>query len=117
MKHKTKFGISTLLAMVLSMSFALAQESKPSEKPNDSKTATEHQALKKDWENFQHKAEASAANPAQKPALEKEYNQLIERVELLCEGIQEGTKSPGKGSTPALLAPATKPKREQAAMK
>lgn len=107
MKSKIKFGFSTLLAMAISMNFALAQQSKPAEKPNAS---PEYQTLKKDWDTFHLKAEANAVDPAQKPALAKEYNDLVERLESLGEGIKPA-KAPVKVATST--TPGDKPKKEQ----
>lgn len=114
MKSKIKFGFSTLLAMAISMNFALAQQSNAPEKPITSNTSAEYQTLKKDWDNFQTKVEAKKVKPEQKPVLETEYNGLIERVEDLCEGIKPATpnKTPVKVLTSA-ATPAGKPKKEQ----
>lgn len=112
MKRKIKFGFSTLLAMAISMNFALAQQSNQPEKPNASSASEEYQTLKKDWDNFQTKAEAKANNSAQKPVLEKEYNGLVERLEYICEGIKPApAKAPVKVATSAM--PSVKPKKEQ----
>lgn len=109
MKRKIKFGFSTLLAMAISMSFALAQQTKQPEKPAAS---AEYQTLKKDWDAFQLKVEATVLDPAQKPGLEKEYNGLVERLENICEGIKPApAKAPVKVATSA--SPADKPKKEQ----
>lgn len=109
MKRKIKFGFSTLLAMAISMNFALAQQSKQPEKTNAS---PEYQTLKKDWDTFQVKAEANAVDPAQKPVLAKEYNDLVERLEYICEGIK-----PAPAKAPVKVATSTtsgdKPKKEQ----
>lgn len=112
MKHKIKFGFSTLLAMAISMNFVLAQQSNQPEKPNTSNASPEYQTLKKDWDTFQVKAETNAVDPAQKTALEKEYNGLVERLESICEGIKPApAKAPAKVATSAM--PSDKPKKEQ----
>lgn len=112
MKRKIKFGFSTLLALTISMNFALAQQSNQPEKPNASNTSEEYQVLKKDWDSFQVKAETKALDPAQKPALEKTFNGLVERLEYICEGIKPApSKAPGKVATSA--TPSDKPKKEQ----
>lgn len=113
MKSKIKFGFSTLLAMAISVNFAFAQEPKAPEKPVSSSTSAEYQTLKKDWDNFQAKVEAKKVKPEQKPALETEYNGLIERVEDICEGIKPtpSGKNPVKVISTA-TAPADKPKKE-----
>ncbi|WP_373552517.1 hypothetical protein [Haliscomenobacter sp.] len=112
MKHKIKFGFSTLLVLAISMNFALAQQSNQPEKPNASSASEEYQALKKDWDSFQAKAEVKAVDPAQKPALEKAYNGLVERLEYICEGIKPApNKAPVKVATSA--TPSDKPKKEQ----
>ena len=112
MNRKIKFGFSTLLAMAISTNFALAQQSNQPEKPNASSASEEYQTLKKDWDNFQAKAEAKALAPAQKPALAKEYNGLVERLEYICEGIKpEPSKAPVKVAASA--TPSDKPKKEQ----
>ena len=112
MNRKIKFGFSTLLALAISMNFALAQQSNQPEKPNASNASEEYQTLKKDWDSFQVKAETKALDPAQKPALEKTYNGLVERLEYICEGIKPAPiKAPGKVATSA--TPSDKPKKEQ----
>lgn len=112
MKRKIKFGFSTLLTLAISMNFALAQQSNQPEKPNASSASEEYQTLKKDWNSFQAKAEAKAVDPAQKPALEKEYNGLVERLEYICEGIKPApAKAPVKIATSTM--PSDKPKKEQ----
>lgn len=109
MKRKIKFGFSILLALAFSMNFALAQQSKQPEKPNAS---AEYQTLKKDWESFQAKAEVNAIDPAQKPALAKEYNDLVERLENMGEGIKPAPiKAPVKVATS--VTPSDKPKKDQ----
>ncbi|MDX2069181.1 MAG: hypothetical protein SFV55_12225 [Haliscomenobacter sp.] len=112
MKRKIKFGFSTLLAMVISMNFAMAQQSNQPEKPNATSASEEYQTLKKDWHSFQAKAENKALDPAQKPVLEKEYNGLVEQLESVCEGIKP---APAKASVKVATstAPSAKPKKEQ----
>jgi hypothetical protein len=109
MKCKIKFGFSTLLALAISTNFALAQQSKQAEKSNAS---PEFQTLKKDWDAFQLKAEATVLDPTQKLGLEKEYNGMVERLENICEGTKPATtKVPVKVATSA--AQGDKPKKEQ----
>lgn len=99
--------------MTLSVSFALAQQSKPIDPPIAPNSAMDYPTLKKDWDNFQTKAEANAANAAQRPALTKEYNDLVDKLEGVCEGIKPTTnKVPVKMATSTPL-PADKPKKEQ----
>lgn len=114
MKRKIKFGFSTLLAMTLSLNFALAQQSKPIENPTAPNSAADYPTLKKDWDNFQAKAEANATNPAQKPVLTKEYNDLVDKLEGVCEGVKPAmsSKVPLKTAT-SVPVPGDKPKKEQ----
>lgn len=113
MNFKIKFGFSTLLVLLFSLNCALAQQAKQApEKIAAPVTSTEYEDLKKDWDEFQAKAEIRSNRVNQKPALETAYNELIERVEFICEGIQPEEKSPKKAMATQLTTP-VKPKKEQ----
>ena len=113
MNNQIKFGLSTLLTLSFALNCALAQQSRHPEKPNATNTSAEYQVLKKDWDEFQVKAEVNAVNPAQKPVLEKEYNGLVERLEAVCEGVKSPAKSPVKMAVTAPAGSTNKPKKEQ----
>ncbi|AEE52081.1 hypothetical protein [Haliscomenobacter hydrossis] len=113
MNNQIKFGLSTLLTLSFALNCAIAQQSNQPEKPSTPNSVTEYQTLKKDWDEFQVKAEANAVNPAQKPTLEKDYNGLVERLEAVCEGVKPSAKSPIKMAVTAPVTPANKPKKEQ----
>jgi hypothetical protein len=113
MNFKIKFGFSTLLVLFFSLNCALAQQAKQApEKIAAPVTSTEYEELKKDWDEFQAKAEIRSNRVNQKPALETAYNELIERVEFICEGIQPEEKSPKKAVATQLTTP-VKPKKDQ----
>ena len=113
MNFKIKFGFSTLLALLFSLNCALAQQAKQApEKITAPVTPKAYEELKKDWDEFQAKAEIRSNRVNQKPALETAYNELIERVELICEDIQPEANLLKKAMATELTTP-VKPKKEQ----
>jgi len=113
MNYKIKFGFSTLLVLFFTLHCALAQNAKQAPETIVAPKVSEvYQELKKDWDEFQAKAEVKANRVNQKSALETTYNELIERVEFICEGIQPEANAPKKAMATQLTTP-VKPKKEQ----
>jgi uncharacterized protein (DUF3084 family) len=69
-----------------------------------------NKALNKDWQNFQTKAQERAGRADQKQALDQEYNQLVERLEVRCSDPKAGKSAEGQKNNEEGSGKAIRPK-------
>jgi hypothetical protein len=102
MNQRIKFGTLVLLLALIPMAGVFSQST--DKNSNSTSIDSANKALNKEWQNFKVKAQERVGRADQKPALDQEYNQLVERLEERCgdpkaNKTAEGQKSNEEGSS------------------
>jgi hypothetical protein len=94
MNQRIKFGTLVLLLAVIPMVGVFCQNT--DKNLSNTQIDSANKALNKEWQSFKVKAQERVGRADQKQALDQEYNQLVERLEVRCSDPKAGKSAEGQ---------------------
>ncbi len=108
MNQRIKFGTLVLLLALIPITGVFSQST--DKNSNSTPIDSANKALNKEWQNFKVKAQERVGRADQKQALDQEYNQLVERLEVRCSDPKAGKSAEGQKNNEEGSGKAIRPK-------